>query len=89
MSHTHDIITKAADAVQPVSSHLDIEDKGEIAVLEHKLVEHEDPNSPEAILDRYPLLRVMSEGERETLNRRVRRRMCVQTTMTLGFVLTT
>jgi hypothetical protein len=32
-------------------------------------------NSPEAILDRYPLLRLMSESERETLNRRVRRRM--------------
>jgi len=80
MSPTHDSITKAADTIQPLpahveSSHLDIEDKGEIAVLEHKLVEHEDINSPEAILDRYPLLRVMSEAEREVLNRRVRRRM--------------
>jgi hypothetical protein len=80
MSHTHDSITRAADVAQPMSTHLesahlDIEDKGEIAILEHKLVQHEDPNSPEAILDRYPLLRVMSEGERETLNRRVRRRM--------------
>lgn len=54
---------------------LDVEDKGEIAALEHKVVEHEDPNSPEAILDRYPLLRVMTEEEREKLNRRVRRRM--------------
>jgi hypothetical protein len=79
MSHHqgNDNITKAADAVTPMppSHHLDIEDKGEIAVLEHKLVEHEDLNSPAAILDRYPLLRVMSENEREALNRRVRRRM--------------
>lgn len=54
---------------------LDVEDKGEIAALEHKAIEHEDLNSPEAILDRYPLLRVMTEEEREKLNRRVRRRM--------------
>jgi hypothetical protein len=62
---------------------MDVEDKGEIAVLEHKLVEHEDPNSPEAILDRYPLLRVMSEAEREALNRRVRRRIDIRMLPTL------
>lgn len=67
------VIMTAPGTVQ--QSHLDIEDKAEIAALEHKVVEHEDPNSPEAILDRYPLLRVMTEDERETLNRRVRRRM--------------
>jgi len=37
--------------------------------------EEEDPNSPEAILKRYPLLRDMSEHELDLLNRRVRRRM--------------
>jgi hypothetical protein len=75
VQRNHDDITRAADVAQPVSEHLDLEDKGEIAVLEHKFVEHEDLNSPEAILDRYPLLRVMTEDEREALNRRVRRRM--------------
>jgi hypothetical protein len=37
--------------------------------------EDDDPNSPEAILQRYPLLRDMSENELDLLNRRVRRRM--------------
>lgn len=37
--------------------------------------EEADPNSPEAVLQRYPLLREMSEDEREKLNAKVRRRM--------------
>lgn len=62
---------------------VDIEDKAEISNLEHKVIEHEDPNSPEAILDRYPLLRVMTEDEREVLNRRVRRRIDIRMLPTL------
>lgn len=87
MTHSgHDNITKAADTIVPIPE-MDVEDKGEIAVLEHKLVEHEDPNSPEAILDRYPLLRVMSEAEREALNRRVRRRIDIRMLPTLTICL--
>lgn len=73
--HSADMPITAVPAARDSQTALDVEDKGEIAVLEHKVIEHEDPNSPEAILDRYPLLRVMTEDEREVLNRRVRRRM--------------
>jgi hypothetical protein len=38
---------------------------------------YEDPNSPEAILHRYPLLRDMSQLELDALNKRLRRRMSV------------
>jgi hypothetical protein len=34
-----------------------------------------NPNSPEAILDRYPLLKNKSESELDILNRQLRRRM--------------
>jgi hypothetical protein len=55
------------------------DEKGDIVAVEDVTKfpgsEDDDPNSPEAILNRYPLLRVMSEKERDVLNRRVRRRM--------------
>lgn len=73
--HSADMPITAVPEARLSSTNLDLEDKGEISALEHKAIEHEDMNSPEAILDRYPLLRVMTEGERDTLNRRVRRRM--------------
>lgn len=73
--HNVDIPISAVPEARHSQTNLDMEDKGEISALEHKVIEHEDMNSPEAILDRYPLLRVMTEAERDTLNRRVRRRM--------------
>lgn len=53
----------------------DNDDKGHVDHLEKMGEEEEDPNSPEAILQRYPLLRNKSEKELDTLNRRLRRRM--------------
>jgi len=77
---TPPILTNVEEAM-PATTTLDkygIE-KGDIVAVEDisKLgeAEDDDPNSPEAILNRYPLLRVMSEKERDVLNRRVRRRM--------------
>lgn len=40
-----------------------------------KTRDNDDPNSPEAILARYPLLRDMSQAELDQLNHKVRRRM--------------
>jgi hypothetical protein len=51
------------------------EKHGITAVEDIKDAVYDDPNSPEAILNRYPLLRNMSESELEKLNHRVRRRM--------------
>lgn len=56
--------------------HLAIEEKHEVDMVEDaKLRLDEDPNSPEAILQRYPLLREMSESQLDKLNRQVRRRI--------------
>lgn len=53
-----------------------LDEKNTIEAIEDvKDATFEDPNSPEAILHRYPLLRDMSEAERDQLNHRVRRRM--------------
>lgn len=62
---------------RPASLAPDYDDKGTIEYVEKKMVDEEDddPNSPEAILQRYPLLRNKSEKELDALNRRVRRRM--------------
>jgi hypothetical protein len=49
--------------------------KGSTDHLEKIGVEEDDPNSPHAILQRYPLLRDRSEKDLDLLNRRVRRRM--------------
>lgn len=73
--HSIDMPITAIPEARHSQTNLDLEEKGEISALEHKVIEHEDMNSPEAILDRYPMLRVMTEDEREILNRRVRRRM--------------
>jgi hypothetical protein len=64
--------------------------KAEIALVEDAkvpYVEEEDLNSPEAILQRYPLLREMSESELDTLNRRVRRRIDIRMLPTLTICL--
>ena len=37
--------------------------------------EDADPNSPEAVLARYPLLSAMTPEEREALNKKLKRRM--------------
>lgn len=70
-------VVSAAEEVLPITTH--DADKGGITTVEDILDEKphdlEDPNSPWSILQRYPLLRSMSPGELDTLNRRVRRRM--------------
>ena len=62
--------------------HLDLDDmtkeKPEIYLDEHAVgfeAEDADPNSPAAILKRYPLLRNMTTEELERLNKQTRRRM--------------
>lgn len=58
----------------PGSIHVD--EKGATELVEDvKDTIFDDPNSPEAILNRYPLLRNKSEDELAKLNHRVRRRM--------------
>ncbi|WVR04911.1 hypothetical protein IAU60_001923 [Kwoniella sp. DSM 27419] len=61
----------------PTLQHHD--DKVEITMVEDAEVDKDkdeiDVNSPEAILQRYPLLRNMSEKELDLLNRKVRRRI--------------
>jgi hypothetical protein len=57
---------------------IDIDEKGHSELVEDiKDATFDDPNSPEAILHRYPLLRNKSEEELAKLNHRVRRRMWV------------
>lgn len=61
----------AAQATDNISLNLD--SKGESDHLE-KTIEHE-LNSPEEILQRYPLLRDRSQKDMDILNRRVKRRL--------------
>ena len=56
---------------------LDHQEKGTIEIVEDVKDTFEDPNSPEAILNRYPLLRNKSQQELDLLNHKVRRIMCV------------
>ena len=50
-------------------------EKGIIEAIEDVKDTFEDPNSPDAILNRYPLLRDKSEDELAKLNHQLRRRM--------------
>lgn len=61
-----------ADATLP-----EYDSKGHTDHVEEKIFDEEDdnPNSPENILQRYPLLRDRSERELDLLNRKLRRRM--------------
>jgi hypothetical protein len=67
---------------EPVAVQFDQDSKGEIELQEDINREkvlfdaaEENANSPEAILQRYPLLREMDQTQLDKLNRRVRRRM--------------
>ena len=56
-----------------------LDEKHESNMIEDvKVREEEDPNSPEAILQRYPLLRDKSEHELDILNRQLRRRIDIR-----------
>jgi hypothetical protein len=49
--------------------------KEDITKIDETSHEDADPNSPEAVLSRYPLLSAMSPEERKVLNKKLRRRM--------------
>jgi hypothetical protein len=84
-------VDAALDSSLPVAQvqhEIDLEEKREVYHVEEKVAEDdENPNSPEAILARYPLLREMSEKELDTLNRRVRRRIDIRMLPTLTICL--
>lgn len=74
-------VLSAAEEVMPMHLAHDNTSKGDIVAIEdasdEKSRDEEDPNSPWAILQRYPLLRNMSPKELDILNRQVRRRLYV------------
>lgn len=81
MSHPTHILSDAEEALPQTaalatSTPPKYDDKHQSEFVEDKQmhVEHEE-NSPEEILQRYPLLRNLSQKELDKLNRRVKRRM--------------
>jgi hypothetical protein len=72
MAHTLQKDTDKAEIEMREYAQTTDQDKADFALEGRR---EDDENSPEAILERYPLLRDMTPAELDKLNRRVRRRM--------------